>query len=199
MSSSENWKYSGQTDVTISELTKTISQYEDIVGGTNITISRTEEILDDVITYLKNISEGSTYRNTPAFVGKVARVDISRVSKPQLYVGIVSSSISPEDQSSTSFVEQHQVYIVGYVKGGTDALHAGNLTDALESMIHDCTKALLLNTTTNINTERWFIDMYNQPMTIERVIDIEQNIGEFTILFRAIARAMDYTRQIVSQ
>jgi hypothetical protein len=195
--SSDNWKYAGQTDVTIADLPKTIAEYEAILGGTNTTISRVEEIIDDVITQIKTITEGSTYRNTPAFVGKVARESLKRTQFPQIYVGIANSTVKPEDDVATVFREEMIVYIVGYVKSQTDGNHAGNLTDLMESLIHDIKKVLLNNITGNINTERWFNDIHNYPITIERSIDVEQSFGEFAITFRAVSYAMDYENERV--
>ena len=194
---SDNVKYAGQTDVTIAETAKTIGEYSDIVGGTDIVVSRPEQIANDLITLLKAITEGTSYRNTPAYVGKVGRDALKRTVFPQIYVFIGNSVIKPHDQVPTAFAEEIMVNIVGYVRNQTDGQHAGNLTDLLEGLIQDCLKALLPAITSNINTKKWMIDIHNGGVQVERTVDVEQSLGEFVLTFKVISYAMDYEREIV--
>ena len=155
------------------------------------TISNTELITNDIITRLNTITTANGYRNDVAFVSKVSVSAMNEIKFPQLFVYPLDSKITAEDSASTSYQEKTKFCIEGYVKPELDTQKAGNLSDAMESLIHDVKK--LLSTLPNyyLNTHYWWVDIYGEGFEIDREVDMVKNMGGFQLRFTCGSYAND--------
>ncbi len=155
------------------------------------TISNTELITNDIITRLNTITTANGYRNDVAFVSKVSVSAMSETSFPQLFVYRLDSKIEAENTASTAYTEKTKFCIEGYVKTNLDAQQAGNLGDAMESLIHDVKKLLSSLPTYFINTHYWWIDVYSDGFEVDRMSDMRSMMGGFQIRFTCGSYAND--------
>lgn len=155
------------------------------------TISNTELIVNDIITRLRTISVANGYRNTPAFVSKVSSALFNEIEFPQLFVYPLDGKITAENTASTSYLELTKFCIEGYVKTELDTQQAGNLSDAMESLIHDVKKLLSTLPTYYINTHYWWVAVHEDGFEIDRSIDMKQTMGGFQIRFTVGSYAND--------
>jgi hypothetical protein len=145
------------------------------------TISNTELITNDIIARLRTISTANGYRNNVAFVSKVSTSSFSETEFPQLFLYPLDSKITAEDGASTSYLEKTRFCIEGYVKTELDTQQAGNLGDAMESLIHDVKKLLSTLPTYFINNHYWWVAVHDDGFEIDRAIDFKQMQGAFQI------------------
>lgn len=155
------------------------------------TISNTELITNDIITRLNTITTANGYRNDVAFVSKASVSAMSETSFPILYVYPLESKIEAENTASTAYTEKTKFCIEGYVKTNLDAQKAGNLSDAMESLIHDVKKLLASMPNYYINTHYWWIDIFADGFEIARMVDFDKMMGGFQIIFTCGSYAND--------
>ena len=155
------------------------------------TISNTELITNDIITRLNTITTANGYRNDVAFVSKISKALYSESEFPQLFVFPLDSKIIAEDMASTAYCDKTVFCIEGYVKTDLDTQQAGNLSDAMESLIHDVKKLLSNLPTYYINTHYWWVDVHDGGIEIDRQIDMAQMMGGFQIRYTVGSYAND--------
>lgn len=147
------------------------------------TISNVELITNDIITKMQTITTANGYRNDVANVSKVSVRMWSETKYPQLYVFVLDSKIKAEDMASTVYEEKVTIAIEGYVETSLDSQKAGNLTDAIESLLHDVKKVISGMPTYQINGHYWWIDIHESGIEIDRAPYMDQNKGGFQVRF----------------
>lgn len=164
-------------------------------------VSTTNDILDDLITKLSNISTANGYNYTPTYIGKVVK-DVYEISEfPQISIMIGDGDIQSHNSSADIFKETMDIYIVGYVNASTDISSLGNLTTNAENLITDIKRAILNFPTTNINEPnpnttylgmKYLIDVFTKPISVFRALDDRQNVGMIGVSFKIISYAEDF-------
>ena len=163
-------------------------------------VSNVDDILNDFVTKLQTITTANKFNETPVTVSKIIKDMYEITEFPQISVTVGNSQISPMDTTASVFKETIDMNIVGYVNANTDITNSGTLTIKAESLISDIKQALSQFIKTNINEPspnyggiRYFIDIFNTPLKIFRLLDDKQNVGMVGLNFKVISYAQDQT------
>jgi len=155
--------------------------------------STIEIVHDDLIEQFKQIA-APAYRNTVAEVEKIVREVDDVTNFPSIAVVPLGEKITSADTEQLQFKSVVEFLVIGYVQSQIDAARGGLLTDAMESLVHDCKRVLAdLVNLGFLNSKGYYVSFADAHggVRVTRFFDISQTKGFFTIDFPAVVHSTD--------